>query len=375
MPPPQTPIVERLRGGDYNRITGITLPYTHSRGIQKLILRTSRSDEGRPDQESAVLDYLRQRSSIPVPEIIAKDVGYENALGKPYVIQNRISGSDLNSIWDTLSHTQKCTIACELGKVLKNLLSLESLIPGTIEAMPPGDDLAHGPIIVPFEMRDPGEGLIEEPVQETSSNTGTFPIGQTTGDFLKHRFGRWKAYALERPFDRITNLFTDLLDTVTEMDDLGLFDTGMHCLCHVDLHSRNIMAEVQSNDSIKITAILDWDEAIIAPKFVNCQPPWWLWEEEGDERVDEDGVFPWPYELEAAKDFPSTPEKKELKSLFEEHAGPQWRALAYDELSRLSRGLFVLAKEGLPASEHFKAAERILREWKILRQSLVSQRA
>lgn len=155
------------------------------------------------------------------------------------------------------------------------------------------------------------------------------------------------------------------------MDAMGLFNNSdMHCLCHVDLHSGNIMAKVQSDGSIKITAILDWDEAVIAPRFVNCQPPWWLWAEEGDERIDEEGLLPWPYELEAASDFPATAEKQELKRLFEECAGPEYWHLAYDEQSRLSRGLFTLATQGLPASEHYKAAERILREWKVLRQTL-----
>lgn len=371
VPPTQAPFVERLRGGDYNRITGITLPSTQGKDTQKLILRTSRWDEGRPERETTILNYVHQRTSIPVPEIVVTDFSSDNALGKPYVVQRRIPGGDLNSLWNSLNHAQRSTIACELGGVVKTLLSLESPVPGLIEVTSPSNDLAH-PTIIPFEMKEPGGELIEEFLV---SQKDAPQIRQTVGEFFKHQFGTWKAYALARPFERDITLYSGLFEAVLEMDDLGLFNTSTHCLCHVDLHSRNIMAEIQPDNSIKITAILDWDEAVVAPKFVNCQPPWWLWEEEGDERVDENGIFPWPYELEASKDFPSTPENQELKRLFEEHAGPEWRFLAYDEASRLSRGLFVLAKEGMPASEHYKTAERILREWKILRNSLMSQRA
>ena len=32
--------------------------------------------------------------------------------------------------------------------------------------------------------------------------------------------------------------------------------------------------------SLKLTAILDQDEAVFAPKFVACEPRWWLWEDD-----------------------------------------------------------------------------------------------
>jgi hypothetical protein len=315
------------------------------------------------------LIYVRQRTSIPVPEIIAKDFSCDNPLEKPYVIQNRVPGSDLNTIWDTLSHSQRCKIACEMGRTIKTLLSLESPVAGLVEASLPNTDPDQCPEIVRFELKESDGEVIEEPaVQDYKRDLGAH---ETTADFFKTQFGRWRAYNLTRPFERDITLSSGLLETVCDMDKLGVFDnSAMHCLCHVDLHSRNIMAEIQPDSSVKITAILDWDEAVVAPKFVNCQPPWWLWEEEGDKREDENGWPTWPYELKAASNFPSTPEKQELKRLFEENAGPEFICLAYDDIARLSRGLFILAKEGLLSSEHYKAAERIMKEWKEMRQVL-----
>lgn len=358
--PPKGPVIERLRGGDYNRITSISLPSSYGVATSKLILRNSRweESEGRPDRDVAILNFVRQRTTIPVPEIIAQNFSNENALGMPYVVQRRVPGSDLDSMWGKLSHQQRCAIACEMGRIIRSLLSLESPVPGLIEAASADTLYADSPKIMPFELRDRGGDLIDD-----STTSGDMTMPQTTGEFFKTVFGKWHAHTLDND-DRETELFKELLETVRDMDDMGVFPKDMQCLCHVDLHSRNVMAEVQQDDIIRITAVLDWDEAVFAPKFVNCQPPWWLWEEKGDDRVDEKGWPTWPYELPAAEGFPATPENQELKRLFEEYAGPEYRHLAADTHCRLGRGLFILAREGLVGNQHWNAAERIIQEWK-----------
>lgn len=156
-------------------------------------------------------------------------------------------------------------------RTIKTLLSLESLLAGLVEVASLDIDSDQCLKIVPFELKEPDGELIEEPSPNNSMEAPR--ARETTADFFKTQFGRWRAYALTRPFERDIALSSGLLETVCEIGKLGMFDNAaMHCLCHVDLHSRNIMAEIQSDSSIKITAILDWDEAGIAPKFVNCQP-------------------------------------------------------------------------------------------------------
>ena len=366
LPSPQTTIIERLQGGDYNRITGITL--SSSQKTEDFILRTNRWGEGRKDRESAILHYVRRHTTIPIPDVIMEDFSCNNALEKPYVVQKRIPGNDVDSIWESLSHSQRCAIACELGDVVSNLLALESPVPGLVDALPKDGYVPLYPRVLPFELKENDE-IVDETKLGISSSMDLATRSQTAGELFKLQFTRWYSYSLTYPSLRDNALFESLLEAVREMDNMGLLNAAKHCLCHVDLHSGNIMADVQSDGSVKITGILDWDEAVIAPKFVNCQPPWWLWKEDGDERIDIE--VDWPYELPAAPGFPHTPEKQELKLLFEEHAGPEWKDLAYGELSRLGRCLFVLAKEGLDTGEHYKAADRFLREWEELRQTLV----
>lgn len=103
-----------------------------------------------------------------------------------------------------------------------------------------------------------------------------------------------------------------------------------------------------------------------------CEPPRWLWDDEKFHE-DEDGLLPWPYELAGANDTPATAEQQELKRSFEEHAGPAYPRLAYEEHSRISRALFRIAMLGLGDSMHYRAIERISREWEVLRRSLTDE--
>ena len=82
----------------------------------------------------ALLRYVRNKTSIPVAQIAAKDFSSDNPLNKPYVLQHRIPGTDLGLVWDDLSHNQRLVVARKLGDVVRQLLSLESPITGVLEA-------------------------------------------------------------------------------------------------------------------------------------------------------------------------------------------------------------------------------------------------
>lgn len=150
----QPPLMKRLPGGDYNRITAITLPPSYSVDYHKLILRVPREERARPDREVALLSYVRNRTSIPVAHIAAKDFSCDNPLNKPNVLQHRIPGTDLGLVWDDLSHNQRLVVARRLGDVVRQLLSLESPVAGTLEARSDHTEIAEPPLIVPFELRD-----------------------------------------------------------------------------------------------------------------------------------------------------------------------------------------------------------------------------
>ena len=394
-PPLVLPLIERVRGGDYNRITSITLPSAAGdrNRSRNLILRVPRWGQFQIDELLATMDYVRQNSTIPSAELVAKDSSKAYPLMSPFIIQERIPGSDLEHLWNDLDHSQRCTIAREIGGVVKNLLALEQAVAGRIigpardkgsrvGSRSPSRLLGRAiPIhrskklytITPFDLKSAMGNLIEEPEQLSTSAEKLTQANPTIQDFFSTQIGRWRAVAIEEDFPLVGGtvaLWDSMLKIVKDIDDLGLFTTKHYCLCHVDLFPRNIMADIRSDGSIQVTGILDWDEAVVAPKFVACEPPAWLWGFKASDLPA--NSFPiWPYEKPGAGDVPSTTENQTLKRIFEEYAGPEYLSLAYDEHFRISRCLFRIALFGLTSSEHYDAADRIIQDWTRLRQSFV----
>lgn len=387
VPQPQAPLVQHLKGGGFNHITSITLPPSYAGGTYRdLILRIPREEESRPEHQVATLNLIRSRISIPVATVLATDFTSDNAVGKPYVLQQRIPGQDLESVWNDLSHLQRRIVAEEVGRIVRILLSIESSQAGIVQASLRGSELcSESPNIAPWTLEGeildesdsnntlPGKATQQQiqshgEIAEGSEPNSAIPKGYTgTLEFFGSYFGRWRRISLaesDGEIDEQVLLYDQLLTVAREMNDLELFKPDMNCLCHLDLHPRNIMVQLESDISLKVTGILDWDEAIFAPKFVNCQPPGWLWGYDKDTHVNEDDLLPWPYELEGANNQPATLEQQELKRIFEENAGPEYPRLAYDAPSRLIRGMFRLATLGLTANWHVTATEKIIREWK-----------
>ena len=359
--PGEDPLIDRLHGGDFNRITGITLPPSTNERTRELVLRVPRWGQNSLKRTVGTIDYVCRNTSIPVATTIAKDFSSENPLGKPYLLQQRLQGSDLETLWDDLNHGQRCTIAREVGTVMRNLLTLESSVTGYMSASLDADTNPMG-AASPFLLTN-AEGDEFESAAEYTRLFGKPRAKETTLDFFRCQISRWRAV------DSASNdLWNSMSKIAEEMSDLGLFTTDLHCLCHTDLYARNIMAQVQENGSISLTGILDWDEAIIAPKFVCCEPPAWLWGFKSDDLPI--GAFPiWPYEALGAGEVPQTIEQQEMKRIFEEQAGPEYIEFAYDARYRIARVLSRIALFGLMSNESYEAAFRIVSDWEAIRSS------
>jgi aminoglycoside phosphotransferase (APT) family kinase protein len=139
-----------------------------------------------------------------------------------------------------------------------------------------------------------------------------------------------------------------------ELDAGGWLVNSHYSLAHLDLAPRNILVDPTSDTQLPIiTGILDWDSAILAPMFMSCAPPLWIWGWQDDEDEDE----------RTANNEPPTLEARQLKLLFEKAAGPDYMRLAYDPAYRLARRLVRFAFEGVRSNEHFKEAQTMLQEW------------
>ena len=360
----QPPIITRAHGGDFNRIVNITIPSSKKDPARDFILRVPRWGQGSIIQLIDTLEYVRHNSQIPVAAVEKYDSSCDNPLRKPYILQHRLPGADLERQWDTLLHSQRCEIAREIGSVIKSLLSLQSPVTGHVRShasVNNGDSFT----VAAFHLTDT-EGIDFESQEEYSLHFGSRREKETTLDLFKCQISRWRTVDEKACVtDRTIELWDKMDQVVNEMGDRGLLETGLNCLCHTDLYPRNIMAQTQSDDSIHLSGILDWDEAVIAPNFVCCEPPAWLWGFKAAHTYPT-GFPTWPYEAPGANDEPSNKEQKQIKMIFEEQMGPAYLRLAYDAEYRILRGLSRVMLFGLTSSENYDATERLISDWEAL---------
>lgn len=232
-------LIQHLNGGGFNHVTAVKLPSSYGKeGHQDLIVRVPREDETHPEHQAAMLDFVRSRTRIPVPKIAAADFTSNNTLEKPYVVQHRIPGVDLASVWDEFSHAQRCVVAQELGKVIESLMAVESPVAGVIEA-------SHGAVAAPAGSANIVQWKLEarvdefldlEPQPDVDDQNPEAP-SRTLGFFTSY-LQTWKKAALAwnvgEP-DSETELFDGLIRMAQDMQAMDLFSPDLFCLCHLDL--------------------------------------------------------------------------------------------------------------------------------------------
>ena len=372
--------LERMKGGGFNRVIGIDIADSKGGSAEpsRLVLRVPRFVHARPDRDVATLRFVRKYTSIPVPEVVMHDFTKSNPLDSPYLVQARIPGHSLQtkpgpSYYPNLSHKQKCIVAKELGRILREIQSVEHSSPGLIEAaIDHGSgqdyvvrhlDISKGSGVDPeldlntklpfFQPRI--YGADPDPNEDSSGQSTKFE--QSIYYFFLVQFGRLRASELRRDPAMIGwwHYYERLAIMARQMDDLDLLGDGRNCFCHLDLNMapRNIMANVGSDESLTISGILDWDSAMFAPRFVGCVPPMWIWAWSDEDEEDE----------ALANNSPRTPEQQELKQLFEDAVGPTFLEFAYRPEYRLARRLFQFAADGMTTSEDVKEVESLLAEW------------
>ena len=352
--------VERLAGGGYNRIIGLTRQVREKEKPDakiQYILRIPRFYAAQVDRDVAALLFVHRYTKIPAPRVITFDESSANEIGSPYMVQDLLEGTCLHLAFPGLSHKERCRVARELGNVYCEMLLIHSNVAGKL-ALPSGDKSLQAALHV-------------SPWISTGPPTSTTPYvpGRPSEPVYKTliaAFCAWKAEELRlRPKSSFKPDIIDRFITMTEqLDEKGLLGNyDPYTLAHLDLAPRNIMVRSTRNEKLPIiSGILDWDSAVLGPAFMSCAPPTWIWawdDDDGDDSEDGRG--------EATDYDPPTPEGRELKHIFDAAAGPVFERFAYDPVFRLSRRLIRFIVEGLRTTEQIKEAEAMLQEWDDIR--------
>ena len=93
----------------------------------KCIARLSRVKEhlGKTASEIFTLQYVKEHTNIPVPEILHYDLDPANDVGAPFVLMEKLPGRHLYKIWDGLCLDHKKAVLSQMASVLVQFASLE----------------------------------------------------------------------------------------------------------------------------------------------------------------------------------------------------------------------------------------------------------
>ena len=99
---------------------------------EEFVLRIPRWDEGKVEQEIGLLGYLRTRTTLPVPKIRYYELTTDNAIASPYVVQDRIAGENMHTMYEKLTTTEKKCFIAEFVHLLRQLQDISSPVSGDL---------------------------------------------------------------------------------------------------------------------------------------------------------------------------------------------------------------------------------------------------
>ena len=363
--------VERMAGGNFNRIIGLTLKTRDADAPDiKVVLRVPRDEDDGNDKDIATLRFVTQNTNIPVPAILYVDQSRENAIGSPFMFQARLKGVSLFTVWPELSHPQKLRVATELGHIIRTMLTIRNSVGGEIVLVANEEQADDATVrIAPFkffslaDLQDP-ENKATPTIETTTDFQCTAESVPLLSDELLRVFNSILSDMRQRNPDSTWEEYEGMVQMVKVLSAEGWLEETFWCLNHLDFECRNIHIDPEAAENEPmITAVLDWDSAVIGPNFMSCRPPHWIWawsdddgKSQSSDPLDEDSE-PTTY------DEPDTSENQELKQAFEAAAGCGYAQYAYHPAYRLARRLFRFISTGITNMEVSESCERMLEEW------------
>ncbi|KAH7564356.1 hypothetical protein BM1_01403 [Bipolaris maydis] len=371
--------IEYMSGGSYNRVTGVSIAPGHRRTKLEWVFSTLSSylptrllqmfktpeDTGisyvvriprfinkntmdTMARDIAILKTVGALVQLPIPRVVGYDLTFQNTIGKPYMIQNRLPGKNLSSL------TKDVPLNLEQLKCVAEQVSQLAPIIAAVEG--PGGNIS------PSALSSDAKSLQVESLHLQHEELGdrAFDLSKHPQDTFEHLIEtcrRWSEYCTEDglPFNEIWYNFGIIIKSLNTRGFLN----GPCVLAHRDLMPYNLLAEVRNDTQVQITGVIDWDSATMAPEFVAYKAPYWLWTEE---HVDSD----YADTEECANIVPVTEDAKILKQVFMDNASEKYKRFAFAPEAILARRMYVILKEGIPKDWHIEEAWKIVSEWHAL---------
>ncbi|TFK34556.1 kinase-like domain-containing protein [Crucibulum laeve] len=336
--------VYRMAGGSFHRIVGATVTSDVAVTQREVILRIPRFLYLRLADEVAVLNYLTDHTTIPVPHVLCFDLSSENQIGSPYILQSHVPGKRLHSIYPTLPFEKKKAVIREVAQLLKQFnditfSTIGMLVAGNPECTEVKIDQAwdYAEDIFPRE---------DDPRPPAQSNS--------TRSFLEER---WSFHLEEEercgPSSRSEISYITAFRKLTEGLQLPNIDTPARIvLFHTDFAPRNIFVDEETGD---ITGVLDWDRAESAVVEAAWTMPAWLWDKDSTGSDLLSWVDP--------DEIPDDPTAQKLRTFFIQEIGnliPSYVEVIRE--NKILHEILLFARLGLRSQPMIERASKFLKD-------------
>ncbi|KAF7888718.1 uncharacterized protein EAF02_003259 [Botrytis sinoallii] len=397
--------VERMGGGSYNRVIGLTFPgQSEDRNFVLRIPRSPYEDHElhKIRDQVATLLFLKRFDFLCVPTIAAIDTTEDNVIASQFVLQEKITGQPLSDVFPTLPLAEKLELTTLVTRLLIKMEDITFEDPGVLsgaQLLPWVSTSIHQsnspPVISGFSINPMH---VASPLRK--QGLGSLLFNMLSDQKKTYTSG----YSVV--------LWSRLLDALKQMEQAGFFkdSDSRNILWNWDICSRHIFVErdnsptpiVPFSNSIsnttqplnpddlgnksteseadiqgeasqtldsrtqiasggwKITGTIDWDDALSVPHVITRVPRTWLWFDDNERSKFWDGDRETPPERALAED------ELAIKNHFDEimqQADPNYMDDTYFRGVWIRR-LFKFTQTGLCYTHDFQRGDQFVKDWK-----------
>ncbi|KAM0810430.1 hypothetical protein AB5N19_10779 [Seiridium cardinale] len=385
-----------LAKGEYSKIFMISVFRDAGAEHDEYVLRLPEMEETLPNTVG-VLQYLNRRIAenaeslvaLKVPELVRWDCTKHNELEYPYVLLERVPGTNLQSCWVNMTHDQKVGVAKQVGQLYEEFTNIVSPLAGTFGVAPNPKTLEKSQLLDPekiLSIAALGGLFLNGSLTRTESDDAKNVLlsldrlhsdlpGPAASETIFAPFKRRIHQLLPRYSSNpelAENCFNPLLEIIQDLEESGGFnndDNNGHensnfCLWHTDLRPSHIMVDNTNGEVPCITGILDWEEPLFGPRFMAAKAPRWLWRDDAayadwTESRRQHDLEP----LDKTDVEADGPENEEVKKVFDAVMGPEWCRMAYGTEYVVARRILDLSVLEDWATYHTYDLENLRNTW------------
>ncbi|KAK5095702.1 hypothetical protein LTR70_003371 [Exophiala xenobiotica] len=245
-----------LAEGLFNRVYRV-----HTDQKKQSVLRVSlpTNPHNKTACEVATLEYLKLKTSLPVPDVYKSDSSSSNPLGYEYILEEFVPGTQLSKFWNKLSFPQLSGIIRQLATYQAQLFQHRFAAVGGLRKAANGDFVVGSMADIQFFWYE----RIKDQVYK-----GSFDSTHSWLDtLLLLKLNESRRLYEEDKAEPESAAEDQSEPEVDEEDEASDFEPVLHNIEHLSQHLPKVWARAQ------ITGIIDWENVSAVSLWAGCELP------------------------------------------------------------------------------------------------------